>query len=56
MTGMYGKLPRYVYLNDKKFFINTDFRIFIDFEEEMQGGNKTDAMIKVLQKFYPAFF
>lgn len=56
MTGMYGKLPRYVYLNDKKFFINTDFRIFIDFEEEMQGGNKTDAMIKVLQRFYPAFF
>ena len=56
MTGMYGKVPRYVYLIDKKFFINTDFRIFIDFEEEMQGENKTDAMIKVLQKFYPAFF
>lgn len=56
MRGMYNKLPRYVYLKDEKFFINTDFRIFIDFEEEMQGRNKTDAMIKVLRRFYPAFF
>ena len=56
MRGMYDKLPRYVYLENEKFFINTDFRIFIDFEEDMQGVNKTDAMIKVLRRFYPAFF
>lgn len=56
MRGMYNKLPRYVYLENEKFFINTDFRIFIDFEEDMQGVNKTDAMIKVLRRFYPAFF
>ncbi len=56
MRGMYSKLPLFVYLNNEKFIINTDFRIFIDFEEEMQGKNIRKAIFKVLQKFYPDFF
>ena len=41
MRGMYNKLPQYVYLKSEKFIINTDYRIFIEFEERMQEeGNK----------------
>lgn len=56
MRGMYSKLPRFVYLKNEKFIINTDFRIFIDFEEEMtQGIDKKKACKIALKKFYPAF-
>lgn len=57
MKGMYSKLPHAVYLKNERFIINTDFRIFIDFVEEMQGVNKQKAINKALSRFYyPAFF
>ena len=53
---MYNKLPRYVFLKNERYIINTDFRIFITFEEEMtQGTNRKEACYNALQKFYPAF-
>lgn len=55
MRGMYSKLPHCVYLKNEKFIINTDFRIFIDFEEEMQGIDINSAINKALFRFYPAF-
>ena len=53
--NMFNKLPRFVYLNNEKYFINTDFRIFIEFEKEMQGKNDREVVLKTLKKFYPAF-
>lgn len=55
IKGMYSKLPHYVYLKNEKFNINTDFRIFIEFEMEMQEKDKRKASINCLNKFYPAF-
>lgn len=55
LRGMYYKLPYYVYLKNEKYYINTDFRIFIEYEEEMQGKDKKQASINCLSKFYPAF-
>ena len=55
LKGMYYKLPYYVYLKNEKYFINTDFRIFIEYEEKMQGKDKRRASIDCLSKFYPAF-
>ena len=56
IKGMYRKLPHCVYLKNERFIINTDFRIFIDFEEEMtQGVDKKKACSNALTKFYPAF-
>lgn len=56
MKGMYSKLPRSVKLKNERVTINTDFRIFIDFEQEMQGKDKRGAINKALSRFYPAFF
>lgn len=54
---MYNKLPTYVYIKNKKYKINTDFRIFISFEEEMaEQVDVEKVIIKTLRKFYPAFF
>lgn len=55
MRGMYNKLPHSVSLNGEKFIINTDFRIFVDFEYEMQEIDRNIAVNKVLKRFYPAF-
>lgn len=55
MRGMYSKLPHSVTINNEKFIINTDFRIFVDFEYEMQEIDRNKAVNKVLNKFYPAF-
>lgn len=55
MKGMYNKLPHSVRLNGEKFIINTDFRIFVDFEYEMQEIDRNKAVNKVLKRFYPAF-
>ena len=52
---MYNKLPQYVYLSNEKFAINTDYRIFIEFEERMQGNDVNSAVLKALIDFYPAF-
>lgn len=56
MKGMYDKLPHFVIIKNERFYINTDYRIFIDFEQEMQEIETRDAIINVLSKFYPAFF
>lgn len=53
--NMFNKLPHFVFINNEKYFIQTDFRIFIDFEQEMQGENKKEVCYKTLSKFYPAF-
>lgn len=56
MRGMYNKLPRYVYLKKEKFIINTDYRIFIEFEEKMQEQGDKEVIVDTLKSFYPAFF
>lgn len=56
MKGMYSRLPHFVIIKNERITINTDFRIFIDFENEMQGNNQKEAIKKVLMRFYPAFF
>lgn len=56
MKGMYSKLPRYVYLKNEKFIINTDYRIFIEFEEKMQEEGNKKVIVDTLKAFYPAFF
>lgn len=56
MLDYYNKLPYHVYLKNEKFIINTDFRIFINFETEMQGTNTKEAIYNALSRFYPAFF
>ena len=52
---MYDKLPQFVYINRKRYLINTDYRLFIYFETEMQGDDKKKVIIKTLSNFYPAF-
>ena len=56
MRGMYNKLPQYVYLRNEKFIINTDYRIFIEFEERMQEEGNKQVILDTLKSFYPAFF
>lgn len=53
--NMFNKLPHFVYINKEKYFINTDFRTFINFEKEMQGRDKKKVCYNTLKKFYPAF-
>jgi hypothetical protein len=56
LKGMYSRLPRCVFLKNERFIINTDFRIFITFEEEMtQDIDTKKACYNALRKFYPAF-
>lgn len=56
LRGMYSKLPHSVTIKNEKFSINTDFRIFINFEEEMtQGLDTKKAVNNALNSFYPAF-
>ena len=55
MEGMYNKLPHSVKIKNEKFIINTDFRIFVDFEYEMQEIDRNKAVNNVLKRFYPAF-
>jgi hypothetical protein len=54
--NMYNKLPYLVYLKNEKYFINTDYRIFIEFEEKMQGKNTKQVIYECLERFYPDFF
>ncbi len=56
MRGMYSKLPHSVIIGNERFSINTDFRIFIDFEQGMQGKDTKKEVYKALKRFYPAFF
>ena len=52
---MYNKLPRSVMINNKEITINTDYRLFVKFELEMQGNDTRKAARNVLSAFYPAF-
>lgn len=52
---MYERLPHFVFLKNEKYLINTDFRIFINFEEKMQDEGDKKVIIDTLQSFYPAF-
>jgi hypothetical protein len=52
-----NKLPYYTYFKNKKYEINTDYRLIINFEINWQETqNKKSVIIKTLQEFYPAFF
>lgn len=55
MIRMFNKLPHFVYLKNEKYFINTDYRIFIDFERNMQEKNDKQVIYDTLSNFYPAF-
>lgn len=52
---MYNKLPHSVMINNKEITINTDYRLFVRFELEMQGNDTKKAAQNVLSAFYPAF-
>ena len=57
--NMFYKPPCFVIIKNKKYAIETDFRIFAEYEEEMQDRNeekRKQAIAKVLSRFYPAFF
>lgn len=53
--NLYNKLPHTVIINNKKITINTDYRLFVKFEIEMQGNDTKKAIQNVLSAFYPAF-
>ena len=55
MNEYYNGLPRYVKIKNEKFIINTDYRIFVEFEKEMQGIDTKKAILNALSRFYPAF-
>ena len=52
---MYNKLPHSIKINSKEITINTDYRLFVKFELEMQGNDTRKATENVLKGFYPAF-
>lgn len=52
---MYNKLPHTLIINNKEIKINTDYRLFVKFELEMQGNDTKKAIQNVLSAFYPAF-
>ena len=52
---MYNKLPHTLIINNKEITINTDYRLFVRFELEMQGKDTKKAVHNVLSAFYPAF-
>lgn len=52
---MYNKLPHTLIINNKEITINTDYRLFVRFEIEMQGNDTKKAIQNVLSAFYPAF-
>ena len=56
--NMFYELPYFVKIKNKKYAVKTDFRIFAEYEEEMQDRNEENrkkAIAKVLRRFYPAF-
>ena len=53
--NLYNKLPHKVKINNKEITINTDYRLFVRFEIEMQENDTKRAIKNVLSAFYPAF-
>ena len=52
---MYNKLPHTITINNKEITVNTDYKVFVRFEIEMQGNDTKKAIQNVLSAFYPAF-
>ena len=53
---MFNRLPEYVIINKERYYINTDYRLFVDLEKRMQDNEAKEVIINALSKFYPAFF
>ena len=56
--NMFQKLPYYVYLQNKKYKINVDFRHIIQIEEIIKDRSEdnTTKICKCLEHFYPFFY
>ena len=53
MIKYYNRLPQSVTINNKKYAIETDYRIFIDFEMEMNSIDDVNAVTNALYRFFP---
>lgn len=60
---MFNKLPTFIFINKNKYFINTNFRNMISFENQMQSiddnttnKDKTEVIFNALYRFCPSFF
>lgn len=53
LLNYYNKLPQSVRIQNIKYAINTDYRIFIEFETEMNSIDKKEAISNALTRFYP---
>lgn len=55
---MFERLPCFVFLENRKYKINVDFRKMISFEQIVQDKTKSKAekIKKGIQLFYPAFY
>lgn len=58
MNLIVNRLPYFVYLGNKKYKVNTDYRCMVRFEKRMQDGrlSKSKKIFLSLKDFYPAFF
>lgn len=60
--NMFNKLPTKIEINKKWYFINSDFRLMISFEQEMQNikdlpkEEQKNIVFKKMVDFCPAFF
>ena len=56
--NMFQKLPCYVYLQNKKYKINVDFRHIIQIENKIKGRSEenTEKICWCLEHFYPFFY
>ena len=52
MLEYYNKLPQSVTIQNKKYAIRTDYRLFIKFETEMNSINQREAINNALYSFY----
>lgn len=55
---MFKRLPYFVFLNNKKYKINVDFRNMVSFEQVVQDKSvsKADKIKYGITHFYPAFY
>lgn len=56
--NMFKKLPYYVYLQEKKYKINVDFRHIIQIESKIKdrSADNTEKICWCLEHFYPFFY
>lgn len=55
MLTYYNRLPQSVMINKTKYAINTDYRMFLDFETEMNSIDRKEAVNNALYRFFPDF-